>query len=129
MLIVSGLILSYLNHQANQLKTRGKASKSKPHPFSTAAWHDDEEAHYCQAKLEIANLEAQVSMLEEAGSNLDKVIELMEIKNKRLEQALVEERRKFEPVDPEIFRRIYGEMHRPIQQPQSPQSLTKPSLQ
>lgn len=132
-LIASGLVLSYLHHKTSQRESRGKPPASNnPHPFGTLAWHDHEEAQCSQAErnaIEMADLEAQVSMLEEAGDNLDKIIELMEIKNKRLEQELAEERRKFEPIDPEVFHRIYEEMHRPIQRSQSPQPPAELFLQ
>lgn len=110
-------------------------NNSNPHPFGTDAWRQIEDARLTRAEqdaLAIADLEAQVAMLEEAGDYLDRSVALLEARNRELSLELAEERRRYEPVDPEVMRRVYEDMHRPapvvpmVEQPPTPTPVPRP---
>lgn len=98
-----------------------------PHPFGSEAWRALEDSRAAQAErdaLEIASLEAQVDLLQQAAGSLESALDIVQGDNKRLVGRLAEEQRRlavekhrFEPVDPEAVRRTYEEMmHRPLGQ-------------
>ncbi|KAF3763076.1 hypothetical protein M406DRAFT_73728 [Cryphonectria parasitica EP155] len=91
-----------------------------PHPFGTQAWHGHEDMQASQAEqdaLQIASLESQVDLLEQAAEILNKALELEEGRNRQLVLELAEERHKYHPVDPEVMRRAIEEMHKPMERP------------
>lgn len=117
-------------------RRHGPHDNNNPHPFGTDAWRQLEDAwrqledarltRAEQDALALADLEAQVAMLEEAGGYLDRSVALLEARNRELSLELAEERRRYEPVDPEVMRRVYEDMHRPapaapvVEQPPAP---------
>lgn len=129
-LLLSALILRRLHRSNKRLEAqvqdadggsssiplRARHHDDNPHPFGTDAWRQREDARLTRAEqdaLAVADLEAQVAMLEEAGGYLDRTVALLEARNRELGLELAEERRRYEPVDPEVMRRAYEDMHRP----------------
>lgn len=132
-LLAGGLSLRRLARGRNLPPPSSSSSSTNPHPFGTEAWRgweDDRCPRSERDALAIASLEAQVGMLEEAGGYLDRTVELLEGRNRALSRELAEERRRYEPVDPEVMRRACEFMHVPIVQQQRAQTpQARPVLQ
>lgn len=107
----SALLIGYLHHQRKLTK------HVNPYPYGSANWLDWERAASPRSEndaLAIANLEAQLVFQEQYNVEADKMIELLDNKQKELTLQLRDERRKGEHMDPEVYQRIYDEIHKPL---------------
>ncbi|CAN8104919.1 unnamed protein product [Discula destructiva] len=92
----SVVVLGFYHHQKQQSRTMSLD------PFEVSA---------------IEALEAQLSVQQAYNAEADHMIELLERTQKQLETELRDERRRMEPVDPDVFQRIYDEIHMPMSPP------------
>lgn len=120
-LIASGLTMRHVIHRKKQLQAQSSQTQrsANPHAFGTVSWRLWEDAQSSQADRDavtIANLEAQIGMLEQAGDNMDHALELVEMENRDLKKQLSERLDGF-PVDSEAFQRMFEDVHRPLSSP------------
>lgn len=114
LLFATSLVIGYLYHQKKQKKNLN------PYSYGSKDWLDYERATATQAErdaLAIASLESRVSVQESYNQEADKMIELLDRSQKHLTLQLRDQQRKSEPVDPEVFQRIYDDIHKPLQPP------------
>lgn len=114
LLFGSSLVISYLYHQKKQLK------RLNPYAYGSEDWLEFERMMAPQAErdaLAIANLECRLSVQEQYSHEADRMIELLDRGQKHLTLQLRDEQRKSQPIDPEVFQRVYDEMHRPLEPP------------
>lgn len=114
LLFGSSLAISYLHHQKKQQKNLN------PYPYGSEDWLEFERMMAPQAErdaLAIANLECRLSVQEHYGHEADRMIELLDRSQKHLTLQLRDEQRKSQAIDPEIFQRVYDEIHKPLEPP------------
>ncbi|KAJ4423242.1 hypothetical protein N0V82_002103 [Gnomoniopsis sp. IMI 355080] len=126
LLFTSSLVIGYLYSQKKQQKN------TNPYPYGSEDWLDFERMMAPQTErdaLVIASLESRVIAQEEYSQEADRMIELLDQSQKHLTLQLRDEQRKSEPVDPEVFQRIYDDIHKPLQPPRPslPPLAAKPS--
>lgn len=113
-LFICVMIIGYLRYQRKQ------AGNVNPYPFGSADWQTWEQAATSRSgddALAIAALEAQLSLQQDYNVEADKMIELLEMTNKNLDLKLRDQAREMDPVDPEVFQRIYDDLHKPMTPP------------
>lgn len=114
LLFGSSLVISYLYHQKKQQK------KLNPYPYGSEDWLEFERMMAPQAErdaLAIANLECRLSVQEQYSHEADRMIELLDRSQKHLTLQLRDEQRKSQPIDPEVFQRVYDDIHKPLGPP------------
>lgn len=114
LLFGSSLVISYLYHQKKQQK------KLNPYPYGSEDWLEFERIMAPQAErdaIAIAHLECRLSVQEQYSQEADRMIELLDRSQKHLTLQLRDEQRKSQPIDPEVFQRVYDDMHKPLEAP------------
>lgn len=119
-LVLSGsaVLVGYLHYQKKLRKN------VNPYSYGSADWLDWERAaspRHENDALAIATLQSQLVFQEQYNVEADKMIELLDNRQKELTLQLRDERRKGEQMDPEVYQRIYDEIHKPL-------SPARPSL-
>lgn len=107
----SALIVGYLHHQ------RKLINNVNPYPYGSVDWLDWERAASSQTEndaLAIAALKAHLVVQEGYNVEADKMIDLLERHQRELSLQLRDERRKGEALAPEVYQRIYDEIHKPL---------------
>lgn len=114
LLFASSLVINYLYHQRRLQKN------TNPYPHGSEDWLDFERVTAPQAErdaLTIASLASRVAAQEQYNQEADRMIELLDRSQKHLTLQLRDEQRKSEPIDPEVFQRVYDEIHKPLEPP------------
>lgn len=114
LLLGAALVISYIYHHKKQ------GTDLNPYPYGSEDWLHYERATAAQAErdaLVIAHLESRISVQEQYNQEADKMIDLLDRHQKHLTLQLRDEQRKSEPMDPQVFQRIYNDIHKPLQRP------------